>query len=347
MNSDRRHLLTRRQTIGAAAGLAGAALVAGRGPLRGVLPGSAAEPDRATAASCVLTPEKTEGPYFVDELLNRSDIRTNSDGSNARPGVPLALEITVLRIDDDCAPATGAVVDVWHCDAGGLYSDVAQNGTTGQDFLRGLQATDANGKARFTTIFPGWYVGRAVHVHFKVRTFEDDQQTYEFTSQLFFDQAIVDAVEATPDYTGTGTTQNSQDSIYAGDSEVVVPLSGSVNSGYTGAITVGLSGLPARGDVPGDDEVGARLLSTGFSEHHGRRLLRLKLRSDERITAEARLVRGGRTLARRRRRIGPGRSRLRLALPGAVEGGPARLRVELGDAAGNRKTIKRTVHVPD
>ena len=246
MNPDRRHLLTRRQTLGAAAGVAGAALVVGRGPLGDLLSGDAADPDRAAAASCVLTPEKTEGPFFVDELLNRSDIRSNSDGSNTRPGAPLELAITVLRIDDDCAPARGAVVDIWHCDAGGLYSAVAENGTTGQTYLRGLQATDATGTARFTTIFPGWYPGRAVHIHFKVRTFEDDQQTYEFTSQLFFDQAIVDEVEARPSYTGTGTTLNSQDGIYANDTEVLVPLSGDAEGGYGGAITVGLSGLPAK-----------------------------------------------------------------------------------------------------
>src|SRR4051812_29276698 len=100
MNPDRRHLLTRRQTLGAA-GLAGAAIVVGRGPLRLGLPG-AGGPERAAAASCVLTPAKTDGPYFVDELLNRSDIRSNSDGSGTRPGVPLELAITVLRIDDDC-----------------------------------------------------------------------------------------------------------------------------------------------------------------------------------------------------------------------------------------------------
>ena len=103
-----------------------------------------------------------------------------------------------------------------------------------------------------------------MHVHFKVRTFEDDQQTYEFTSQLFFDQATVDAVQATPAYTGAGTTQNSQDGIYANDSEVLVPLRGSIDNGYSGAITVGLSGLPSHGDVPGDDEVGAKLGSTEF-----------------------------------------------------------------------------------
>src|SRR4051794_15074922 len=132
MTASRQHRLTRRQTLGAA-GLAGAAIVVGRGPLRLGLPGVGG-PEPAAAASCVLTPAKTEGPYFVDELLNRSDIRSNSDGTNTRPGVPLELTITVLRIDDDCAPAEGAVVDVWHCDAGGLYSDVSQNGTVGQNY---------------------------------------------------------------------------------------------------------------------------------------------------------------------------------------------------------------------
>ena len=346
MTADRQHRLTRRQTLGAA-GIAGAAIVVGRGPLRLGLPG-ADGPEPAAAASCVLTPAKTEGPYFVDELLNRSDIRSNSDGTNARPGVPLELTITVLRIDDDCAPAQDAVVDVWHCDAGGLYSDVSQNGTVGQNYLRGLQATDADGKVRFTTIFPGWYSGRAVHVHFKVRTFENDDQTYEFTSQLFFEQAIVDAVEARAAYTGSGTTTNSQDSIYAGDTDVLVPLSGSADAGYSGAIAVGLSGLPSSGgDVPGDDSVGAKLRSTGFAEHGGKRVLKLKVDTDERLEAVAKLVRGKHTLARRRRTIGPGKSKLRLEVGRRVEGGPAGLRLELTDSQKNARTLKRTVHVPD
>ena len=136
-----------------------------------------ASPEEAAAASgtglaCVLSPAKTEGPYFVDEKLNRSDIRTDPSDNSVQSGVPLQLTIRAFDSDRGCAPVKGATIDVWHCNAAGSYSDVAQNGTSGKKYLRGFQMTDSTGAVKFTTIYPGWYQGRTVHIHFKVRLFD-------------------------------------------------------------------------------------------------------------------------------------------------------------------------------
>ncbi|MCW2993283.1 MAG: hypothetical protein JWQ18_778, partial [Conexibacter sp.] len=108
-----------------------------------------------------LTPEQEEGPFYV--ALER--IRSNIVGT--RKGVPLDLRITIVD-SDTCKPVKGAAVDVWHADAVGVYSDEASQSTVGQTWLRGVQLTDAKGLARFTTVYPGFYDGRATHIHVKV-----------------------------------------------------------------------------------------------------------------------------------------------------------------------------------
>jgi len=143
--------------------------------------------------ACVLTPEQTEGPYFTDVQLNRSDIRTDPADGSVRAGVPLMLTLRVSSVGGTgCAPLAGAIVDIWHCDAAGVYSDVAE--AVGKRFLRGYQVTDANGGVRFATIYPGWYSGRAVHIHFKVRAKARSGRKYEFSSQLYFDDSVTDRV---------------------------------------------------------------------------------------------------------------------------------------------------------
>ena len=159
--------ITRRQAIGAAGAGGIAFLIAGRAGGALELGDGVAQ---AASATCVMTPVKTEGPFFVDEKLNRSRITSNADGSGEQAGTALALTMYVFDAAADCAPVAGAQVDIWHTNADGQYSDVAQNGTDGQDWLRGYQVTDAEGKVRFDTIWPGWYQGRAVHIHFKVRS---------------------------------------------------------------------------------------------------------------------------------------------------------------------------------
>jgi len=177
----------------------------------------------ATAVSsipaCVVRPELTEGPYFVDEKINRSDIRSDPSDGSVKEGLPLQLTFLVSRVNNSCAPLEGAVVDVWHCDALGVYSDATDRSfnTVGQKFLRGYQVTDATGFAQFTTIYPGWYQGRAVHIHFKIRTDAAGGGTYDFTSQLFFDDSISDMVYTEQPYAskpGTRSPRNEGDGIY-------------------------------------------------------------------------------------------------------------------------------------
>jgi protocatechuate 3,4-dioxygenase beta subunit len=196
------------------------------------------------AVDCVAAPALTEGPYFVEEKLNRSDIRTDPATGAVSAGIPLVLTLNLARVADGCAPLAGATVDIWHCDAAGLYSDEAANGTSGKKFLRGYQTTDANGQVRFTTIYPGWYSGRAVHVHFKVRLYAaSGAETYEFTSQFFFDDSFTDTVYAKAPYSsrGTRTTRNSNDGIYqGGGSQLILPVTAS-GDGYAATFTIGLT----------------------------------------------------------------------------------------------------------
>jgi len=196
------------------------------------------------AASCVVRPSLTEGPYFVDERLNRSDIRSDPSDGSLKLGVPLRLTFRVSRFSGgSCAVLPGAFVDVWHCDALGLYSDVADMGfnTRGSKFLRGYQATGPGGIAQFTTIYPGWYSGRAVHLHFKIRT-SFTGAGYEFTSQVFFDEAVTDQVHAQPPYNQKGrrNTTNQSDGIYrSGGRQLLLDLV-TEGAGYAATFDVAL-----------------------------------------------------------------------------------------------------------
>ena len=345
--------LTRRQSFGAA-GAAGVAYALPRGPLA-LFSGSTTE---AQAATCVLSPAKTEGPYFVDELLNRSNIKSDSDGTNTQTGVPLELTIQIVNQDDACSVGSGVLVDAWHCSSSGKYSDIASEGTTGHDYLRGYQVTDSNGKVTFQTLFPGWYNGRTVHLHFKVRAFDGDSTTYEFTSQIFFDQAANNAANSRTDlgYTGIGTTTNSSDGIYDNQTSMLTTLTGDATSGYSGEITIGLTGLPASSDVPGGSTgggestteegeaelVGARVKT----DKDGRRKLVAKLKADESVDVKLRLIRDGKAIARGKGKVKSGKHEVSLRLPKRIDAGKATLKAVLEDGAGNVETTKRTVHIP-
>ena len=197
--------------------------------------------------SCVLTPNADEGPYFVDERLLRSDIRTDAEGEPAQEGVPLALTLRMVHSGGDCPPVQGAHVDIWHCNAHGTYSAEPVEGTVGRTFLRGCQVTDADGSVGFTTIFPGWYVGRAVHIHLKVRLLRDELVTYDFTTQLFFNQALIDEIHTrrSPyDARGRPEVANSDDYIYrVNRPELTLPTVRQRGGGYHASMVVGLSGL--------------------------------------------------------------------------------------------------------
>ncbi len=203
-----------------------------------------ATPNVATSPGCELTANLTEGPFFVDERLNRTDVRADPASGAVSVGAALALAFTVKRnVNGVCSPLTGAYVDVWHCDAEGVYSDVGGAGGARQ-FLRGYQVTDADGIARFTTVYPGWYPGRSVHVHFKVRLFAGATAAYEFTSQLFFDEAITDTVHATSPYAARGRrdTRNDDDGIYSSlspaEQAALTVRAANTAAGYEGALDV-------------------------------------------------------------------------------------------------------------
>lgn len=176
---------------------------------RAVLAQPASSSGRALPA-CVVRPEQTEGPFFVDQMLERSDIRPDPRSGDVRPGMPLRLSFDVSRASGtSCAPLSGVRVDVWHCDAEGRYSEASnRSGASGPQFLRGYQVTDAAGAARFLTIYPGWYSGRAVHIHFKLRTgvpasgasTATAQAIREFTSQIYFDDALNDRIYTAAPY---------------------------------------------------------------------------------------------------------------------------------------------------
>ena len=222
----------------------------------------------ATTASlpgCVVRPELTVGPYFVDKQLDRSDIRVEPKTGVPRPGAPLALTFNVSRIDKaSCAPLAGAMIDVWHCDGNGTYSGVNDpqfGGTVGEKYCRGYQVTDANGVARFTTIFPGWYHGRTVHVHFMIRNpasavlSSAGGSVYEFTSQLFFDEAVIAKVHAQAPYAAKGNrdTRNADDGIYRGGGSQLLLTVAQAPQGYSANFDVGLDLSDAKVGAPDTD----------------------------------------------------------------------------------------------
>lgn len=140
---------------------------------------------------CAIIPELTEGPYYFDPAMERVDI------TEGRPGIPTRMRLQV--VDAACMPMEGARVDIWHCDATGLYSGYPGQGddrstdTSGQTFMRGTQFTDATGIAEFATVYPGWYRGRTTHIHFKV--FLDE--TTVLTGQIFFPDALSEYIYRT------------------------------------------------------------------------------------------------------------------------------------------------------
>lgn len=199
----------------------------------------AATPNQITDEPvCVLTPQATEGPFYFDTDLVRRDIVED------RVGAPLRMAVRVVRVDENCGPLEGALVDLWHADAAGVYSGYpGQLGgldTSGQTFLRGIQATGADGIARFDTIYPGWYPGRTVHIHFKVHY----QGSSYVTSQFYFPDELSDRVFERSPYSDRPdrTTRNANDSVLLGD-----PAEGNLlatiaeeSPGFSGTITIGV-----------------------------------------------------------------------------------------------------------
>ncbi|HEY3840163.1 MAG TPA: IPT/TIG domain-containing protein, partial [Bryobacteraceae bacterium] len=203
------------------------------------------------------------GPYWVEEQLFRTDVRTDPSTGVARAGIPLALAITLVNSNANCAPLTGAYVDIWHCDAKGIYSDeptynpgggTGNVNTKGAKFLRGYQLTDSNGLVNFLTIYPGWYSSRTIHIHVRIRTYNGSTELTNYTTQIFFDDAINNVVMANSLYSRTTArdTTNATDSVYNGAQNKATMLAAvtTTASGYAAALTIDLAATVSTSNTP-------------------------------------------------------------------------------------------------
>lgn len=236
--------MTRRQTLGAAGAAGAGFFLAGAG---GKLAGLGAGGDEAVAAAaktCLrLMPEQEEGPFYVDLGKVRSNVVEGQEG------VPLDLTIRVID-HERCLPVANAAVDIWQCNAYGVYSDEESESTVGEEYLRGIQFTDSGGYAELKTIYPGHYQGRATHIHVKVhiggtRTTKSYSGGHVcHTGQLLFKESVTDAVYATSPYSASTVERvpNAEDRIYTeqGGKRSMPKLAGSVASGITAKIALGV-----------------------------------------------------------------------------------------------------------
>ena len=214
--------LTRRDSLLRLGGFAIAAI-----GLRGA---EAASADAASVA-CILTPEQTDGPYYIAGEKVRRNI---TDG---HPGAALLLRATVVDAST-CRPIKNAAVDIWHADAAGVYSGFG-SGASSRTFMRGIQRTNAKGVAEFRTVYPGWYQGRTVHIHVKVHV----GGNVVHTGQLYFNDSLTDRVFARAPYSSRPNrdVRNAQDMIYrSGGARSLVKVRKSSAGVYIGTITMGV-----------------------------------------------------------------------------------------------------------
>ena len=186
----------------------------------------------ASSTACVVTPSETAGPFPSITLPVRSDVRED------RTGLLLNLAITVVDASANCAPVSNASVEIWHCDAAGNYSEYGN--LTSSTWLRGIQPVDASGVARFTTVYPGWYAGRATHIHIEV--FVNNRSVK--TSQIAFPEEINSVVYASGVYASKGQnpTKNDRDGIFSdGFTSELATVTGNTTSGYNATFQVGIT----------------------------------------------------------------------------------------------------------
>jgi protocatechuate 3,4-dioxygenase beta subunit len=184
----------------------------------------------ASTVSCVLTPEQTEGPYYIAGEKLRRNI------TEGRPGTRLDLHLAVVDAET-CRPIKGAAVDIWHADAAGTYSGFGA-GASSRTFMRGIQKTDGNGLAVFQTVYPGWYQGRTVHIHVKVHV----GGNVVHTGQLYFSDTLTDAVYRRTPYSRRPNrdTRNANDGIYQNGGKQSTLTLRRKETGYVGTITMGV-----------------------------------------------------------------------------------------------------------
>jgi len=222
-----------------------------------------AMPTGLDALQCIVTPAMTEGPFFVEEELNRSNLLMGETDAASVNAVPLQLVIGIFQVSGTmCKPLSGVQVDIWHANAVGMYSDVASGlvqsvDTRGKKYLRGYQISDEQGIVRFDTIYPGWYRSRAIHIHFKLRMLDSSVSAREFIGQMFFDEATNTAVLAKAAYSDRSDMRsvlNDDDHIYNGTAsngqrppagttppgKQIMPALVAEGMGYSGTLKIGL-----------------------------------------------------------------------------------------------------------
>jgi len=241
MHDNAKKHVTRRAILGALTAV-GSAAIAGACGSAAASPTTPTEPTSAGTTSggssngaCAVIPSETEGPYpdRTGMINNAQFYRQNI--TEGKPGTPLTLALTVVSVANACAPVANATVEVWHCDHQGGYSEYTTSGTA----MRGLQKTDATGKATFTTVYPGWYQGRATHVHLEVFVNGSSVKT----TQLAFPEDVTAAVYAQGVYASRGQnpTTNARDGIFAdGYTSELATMSGSAASGLTASLQIGI-----------------------------------------------------------------------------------------------------------
>ncbi|MBS1663332.1 MAG: intradiol ring-cleavage dioxygenase [Bacteroidetes bacterium] len=196
-----------------------------------------------TPTGCYTSPTETAGPYPYDLSKNSAIFRT--DITEGKTGVPLTLTLTIVNSNNNCAVISGARVDIWHCDKDGYYSEYSNTGylgtqdNTGKTFLRGIQLSDANGQVTFKTIYPGWYSGRACHMHIEVFV----NSVLKLTSQIAFPDSVTSTVYSSSLYSthGQNSTTNAKDSILSDSyNSETVTITGDTTSGYAATLKVGV-----------------------------------------------------------------------------------------------------------
>jgi protocatechuate 3,4-dioxygenase beta subunit len=243
MSQNERKRLSRREALGllGVGAAVTAAACSGEMPTSPTATGTATTatptptptPSPTPAAACVVSPSETVGPFPSLQDFIRSDIREN------KPGLPLTLTISVVNTNASCAPVSGALVDIWQCDADGNYSQYGSERTL--TYLRGLQTTDSNGRVTFVTIYPGWYQGRATHIHVEVTM---NGRSVKVT-QIAFPEDVTAQVYRTGVYASSGQnpTTNARDGVFADGvaDEMMTLTAGDTTNGYTGTFQVGVA----------------------------------------------------------------------------------------------------------
>lgn len=240
--------LTRRRALGVLSS-AGVAAVAAACSSSTTAPSSSGGSTTSTtsggttnASACVVSPEETIGPYPDNTGMLNNQTFYRKDVTEGKPGTALTLNLTVVNTRSGCSPVADAAVEIWQCDASGNYSEYAQPGFngTGQTFLRGLQTTSASGTASFSTIYPGWYNGRATHIHVNVYV---NKQRVKVT-QIAFPESVSAQVYGQGVYASKGqnTTSNARDNVFSdGVNDELATISGAIGAGLTASLTIGIS----------------------------------------------------------------------------------------------------------